>query len=192
MLKIATLGAAVAFAALSIFGITTAQAQNATSCPGGADLDARACLQLNLNGVQQSLIEITEQDALDNPGMMWMIGGSVTTDPALLHDWIAVTQPGGAVSDIVGIPSDGTIAFISSPADFSPFTIFMTVPATSSPIDVSVLLSAGAKADGFTALFQTKVSAVPEPSTWAMLVLGFAGLGFVGYRKARLTSALTA
>jgi PEP-CTERM motif len=25
--------------------------------------------------------------------------------------------------------------------------------------------------------------AVPEPSTWAMLLLGFAGLGFVGYRK---------
>ena len=27
-------------------------------------------------------------------------------------------------------------------------------------------------------------SAVPEPSTWAMMVLGFLGLGFAGYRKA--------
>jgi hypothetical protein len=27
--------------------------------------------------------------------------------------------------------------------------------------------------------------AVPEPSTWAMMLLGFAGLGYVGYRKAR-------
>jgi hypothetical protein len=27
------------------------------------------------------------------------------------------------------------------------------------------------------------VSAVPEPSTWAMLLLGFAGVGFVGYRR---------
>lgn len=26
---------------------------------------------------------------------------------------------------------------------------------------------------------------VPEPSTWAMLLIGFAGLGFVGYRKAK-------
>jgi autotransporter passenger strand-loop-strand repeat protein len=27
-------------------------------------------------------------------------------------------------------------------------------------------------------------AAVPEPSTWAMMLLGFAGLGFVGYRQA--------
>jgi hypothetical protein len=27
------------------------------------------------------------------------------------------------------------------------------------------------------------VAAVPEPATWAMLLLGFAGLGFVGYRR---------
>ena len=26
---------------------------------------------------------------------------------------------------------------------------------------------------------------IPEPSTWAMMVLGFAGLGFAGYRKAK-------
>jgi hypothetical protein len=26
-------------------------------------------------------------------------------------------------------------------------------------------------------------SAVPEPSTWAMMILGFLGLGFLGYRK---------
>jgi hypothetical protein len=27
---------------------------------------------------------------------------------------------------------------------------------------------------------------VPEPSTWAMMLLGFAGLGFLGYRKVRM------
>jgi hypothetical protein len=30
---------------------------------------------------------------------------------------------------------------------------------------------------------------VPEPSTWAMMLLGFAGLGFVGYRRTRNRSA---
>jgi hypothetical protein len=32
----------------------------------------------------------------------------------------------------------------------------------------------------------------PEPSTWAMMVLGFAGLGFAGYRKGRKTAAIAA
>jgi hypothetical protein len=30
-------------------------------------------------------------------------------------------------------------------------------------------------------------TAVPEPSTWAMLLLGFAGLGYAGFRRSRRT-----
>lgn len=33
------------------------------------------------------------------------------------------------------------------------------------------------------------VSAVPEPSTWAMMLFGFAGLGFVGYRRTKKSVA---
>jgi hypothetical protein len=33
---------------------------------------------------------------------------------------------------------------------------------------------------------------VPEPSTWAMMLLGFAGLGYVGYLRAAARGALTA
>jgi hypothetical protein len=33
---------------------------------------------------------------------------------------------------------------------------------------------------------------IPEPSTWAMMLLGFAGLGFVGYRRARAGHAALA
>jgi len=35
------------------------------------------------------------------------------------------------------------------------------------------------------------VAAVPEPSTWAMMILGFAGVGFMTYRR-RQTAALSA
>ena len=35
----------------------------------------------------------------------------------------------------------------------------------------------------FTANATTFNSAVPEPSTWAMMILGFAGVGFMAYRR---------
>ena len=34
--------------------------------------------------------------------------------------------------------------------------------------------------------------AIPEPSTWAMMLLGFAGLGFAGYRRTRTGSLFAA
>jgi PEP-CTERM motif len=38
-------------------------------------------------------------------------------------------------------------------------------------------------------LADKNVTAVPEPSTWAMMLLGFAGLGYVGYRRAKRNSS---
>ena len=36
------------------------------------------------------------------------------------------------------------------------------------------------------------VGTVPEPSTWAMMIFGFCGLGFMAYRRKRSGSALAA
>jgi PEP-CTERM motif len=36
------------------------------------------------------------------------------------------------------------------------------------------------------------VLAVPEPSTWAMMILGFVGVGFMGYRRSRKSLAVAA
>jgi hypothetical protein len=48
----------------------------------------------------------------------------------------------------------------------------------------------GSPAPTFNMAFSiTGVGAVPEPSTWAMMILGFAGLGFMAYRR-RNTSAM--
>jgi hypothetical protein len=35
------------------------------------------------------------------------------------------------------------------------------------------------------------IAAVPEPSTWAMMILGFAGIGFMTYRRRNQSAALT-
>jgi len=37
----------------------------------------------------------------------------------------------------------------------------------------------------------TRSSSIPEPSTWAMMLIGFAGLGFLGYRHTRKGQATT-
>jgi PEP-CTERM motif len=41
----------------------------------------------------------------------------------------------------------------------------------------------------FEAQFVTQVAAVPEPSTWAMMILGFLGVGFMAYRRKQSGSA---
>jgi hypothetical protein len=38
----------------------------------------------------------------------------------------------------------------------------------------------------------TLTPAVPEPATWAMMILGFAGVGFMAYRRRKLSMALSA
>jgi PEP-CTERM motif-containing protein len=60
-----------------------------------------------------------------------------------------------------------------------------TSPTTNAWIDISDTTAFTA----FTAsvgqpAFEFDMAAVPEASTWAMMVLGFAGLGFAGWRKA--------
>jgi PEP-CTERM motif len=40
-----------------------------------------------------------------------------------------------------------------------------------------------ANAAGFTGNVGAIAGAVPEPSTWAMMILGFAGIGFMAYRR---------
>jgi hypothetical protein len=51
--------------------------------------------------------------------------------------------------------------------------------------DKQIAAGDSAQGFGFTYAFTAAgfASAVPEPSTWAMMLLGFAGLGFAAYRS---------
>ena len=61
-------------------------------------------------------------------------------------------------------------------------------PSPSEPghMYVSGVSTPGDTDDYFTATF------VPEPSTWAMMLLGFAGLGYLGYRSRKRPAAIAA
>jgi hypothetical protein len=43
----------------------------------------------------------------------------------------------------------------------------------------------------FDSVVISTVDAVPEPSTWAMMILGFAGVGYMTYRRRKQSTALT-
>jgi len=69
------------------------------------------------------------------------------------------------------------VTVISEPGNPESASAFVD-PTFGVPTGYSVVTSAGIG------------NGVPEPSTWAMMLLGFAGLGFVAYRKVRRLAAV--
>ena len=94
--------------------------------------------------------------------------------------------------------SDGTFLWLSAPrpigASGTPFPLGFTDLQSWTRDDPGIApdwlrvgtdIVGGTPAPTFNAAFSLNGSVVPELSTWAMMLLGFAGLGFAGYRRAR-------
>ena len=88
----------------------------------------------------------------------------------------------------------GAITFIGGLVHISFAPDSFSVGSTSYTLDVNPLLlgtsflSGGFDRETITGTI-TATAAVPEASTWAMLILGFAGVGFMAYRRKRSTLA---
>jgi PEP-CTERM motif len=110
--------------------------------------------------------------------------------------------PGGVTTLDVMIGSQLTVLTIDSDASnfFSkPFaTTTINYVATSGNTTISFIETASndggdndALIDGVSFQGPAVVSGVPEPSTWAMMLLGFAGVGFMAYRRKHNGQALS-
>lgn len=75
------------------------------------------------------------------------------------------------MNDLVVTAGPDASVKLADPAGFNLF-----------PSDIPLSVSKGATFDLFV---EGAMQAVPEPSTWAMMAIGFAGLGFFGCRRAR-------
>jgi hypothetical protein len=73
------------------------------------------------------------------------------------------------------------------------FSALVTAGANTLQVQDLLTLPGGIFPDGTPVLpagFSYSI-ATPEPSTWAMMLLGFTGLGFAAYRRARRMAAVT-
>jgi hypothetical protein len=98
--------------------------------------------------------------------------GIVYTDFALASI-PGASLPGDGTPTNTGSTSNGRFTFVDSSADITGITVservgFFSVPSNS--FEIAQI-----------------TTSVPEPSTWAMMGLGFAGIALIGYRTRRAT-----
>jgi len=106
----------------------------------------------------------------------------------------SITVPGSVSTQALGVNDFGEIVgdytlsdgdmfgFLDKGGVFNTIDPFGSTAVTANGInDLGQIVGFYTAANGNTNGFIT----VPEPSPWAMMLLGFAGLGFLGYRKVR-------
>ncbi|HEY1864000.1 MAG TPA: PEP-CTERM sorting domain-containing protein [Roseiarcus sp.] len=116
------------------------------------------------------------------------------TDAFVPGDIYAVTVNGGAAHDssfvLLPTPFNNNLGPFAS--DFAPAwldPVFSRLQLTFGPGSYSLSI-ADIHDAGLPAGFGLRLDAVPEPSTWVMMALGFAGLAFAGYRARRSAIAI--
>jgi uncharacterized protein YozE (UPF0346 family) len=96
--------------------------------------------------------------------------------------------PGGALNVIIGfLEHHDSFSFGMGEFDYAYNTLNQPVGTfavgTTESLGERIALNPYPQTN--TLSFDFSIFVVPEPSTWAMLLMGFAGLGFVGYRRRR-------
>jgi hypothetical protein len=100
---------------------------------------------------------------------------------------LGVNDAGDIVGNFVDTATGDTFGFVDVGGVFKTLDPFGSTMVTVQGInDLGKIVGFYVDGAGNTIGFET---AIPEPSTWAMMLLGFAGFGFLAYRKARQGTA---
>jgi hypothetical protein len=120
-------------------------------------------------------------------------GGAASTDNIFLLITGTVGLLAGNNSFVVG-HDDGVVLSIdtfgvvvnqpgATALAVTPFNVFNPGAAGNFNFSLQYAECCGAPADLLFKINDVQVGGVPEPSTWAMMLLGFAGIVFMGYRR---------
>lgn len=97
-------------------------------------------------------------------------GGSGNVDPVFAHTTKILFSIGGVTQELTLDPTAG----------FTTYTFLFT---TTGEGQLTFRDLPGGNNNVGNILDNVTVTAVPEPSTWAMMILGFLGVGFMAYRR---------
>jgi hypothetical protein len=124
-------------------------------------------------------------DDVTDPAPVFFYVPGIAVDTSEFGEYGVVVDAGGNPLELFGIagggPDDANLSFGSSGAAAQE-PIQNAVLNTGAPIDMTQFLDPALREAGDTAAFI--VSVVPEPLTWAMMLVGFAAMGGV-MRRAR-------
>ena len=149
-------------------------------------------------------------DSLPNEPFIFQIASTLTTASASVVDVLNGNAKSGVYWEVGSsatlgtsttfagnILADASITLNTSASILCGRAIALTAAVTMDTNTISNNCSNGGdlgcgRTDFGSAGFSGSVPSVPEPSTWAMMLIGFAGLGFAGYRRTMLGAALRA
>jgi hypothetical protein len=120
---------------------------------------------------QQHLVLFTNTAwAASAQGVDWGTLFTTTLEDTLIADAASAYSTTTALSDVSNFVGGDAIYGTNGSIAFAPGQAF-----------TAIAFSNGQVIGGGTSF----VTNVPEPSTWAMMLVGFAGLGFAGYRRSK-------
>ncbi len=184
--------------------------------PNGADLTEpvhQGIFDLNIADNNLKMIAQTGQNGFTD-FLNWNFSGQVNSTDGEPARWRSAAYVADSNGNVIFTGQSGALEGLYLGNGTSPLETLLTTNSLGQSVDPmapagSIVSSIGLERDGFRGdrlaisvgmldpVTQESwagiyTAAVPEPSTWAMLLLGFAGLGYAGYRRARTGGALLA
>ena len=150
--------------------IANTTAVNQYAIPAGYSGNYMAVL-----GGQQEVLTFGGR-TMDMFGLFWGSIDSYNSVQFLLNGKVVGTYVGSSLASPIAASGDQTGSYSNA---------YVTFNFGAPSFDEVILASADNSFE-----FTNVAAAAPEPATWAMMILGFLGVGFMMYRRARLSPAL--
>jgi PEP-CTERM motif len=189
-----TVRLSAALAALTLTASTTCAAvidlSNGLGPSGG--YTSQAYYQVMLGGQPMTAAQqaySNQQDQLRLLGFLTEFGGDIPLGQIFYHIAYGITPPlPPSTLDLANGGSDLPPPFVTPGGLVAGASDAGATGSVGADVDDGAVLTDVASVGAGLTLTGTTI-AVPEPSTWAMLLLGFAGLGLMGWRASRKAAA---